>query len=126
MLEKKHIVICGSMSNYQEMLACQKKLERHYIPSIVPKEENDLIQRLSVEDFNVFKRDVSNQYLRKIREKNVIAILVVNSTKESIPNYIGANTFAEIAMAFCWRRRIFLLYDIFEGFRQGSERRDFA
>lgn len=114
MTNNKRIVICGSMSFYDEMLSCQEIFHKNNIPSIVPKEEGQIIQSLTVEQFNEFKRNVSNQYLRKIREKDVFGILVVNQEKRGIKNYIGANTFAEIAMAFCWNRKIFLLHDIYD------------
>ena len=117
MNEPGSIVICGSMSSFDEMLHYKELLGQNYIPSIVPHNEKVLIERLSAEEFSTFKRSVSAQHLRKIREKNVFGILVVNAPKNGISNYIGANTFAEIAMAFCWNRKIFILHDLYDFFR---------
>lgn len=116
MNEKDRIIICGSMSNYDEMLRCEEFLTCNNIPTIIPQNEEQLIGKLSSEEFNALKRRVSIQYLHKIRDKGVFGILVVNAPKKGVSNYIGANTFAEIAMAFCWYRKIFILHDLFEDF----------
>lgn len=113
----KHIVICGSMSNYEKMIKCQQYLEDNDIPSIVPRKEKVDISKLSIIEYNNFKRKVSSHHFKKIREKNVFGILVVNDDNNGIPNYIGANTFAEIAMAFCWNRKIFLLNCIYGDYK---------
>lgn len=109
----KKIVICGSMLFYDEMIKCQKHLKELGIESIIPKEENDMVSQYNHEQFIDFKRKVSNAYLKKIREKNTMGVLVYNAEKRGIPNYIGANTLVELAMAFVWNRKIFLLNDIY-------------
>lgn len=111
--EKKKIVICGSMMFYDEMVKCQSRLKKLGIESIIPKEENDAVSRYSQEQFMDFKRKVSNAYLKKIRDKSTMGVLVYNAEKRGIPNYIGANTLVELAMAFMWNRKIFLLNDIY-------------
>ncbi|WP_335092538.1 hypothetical protein [Nostoc sp.] len=105
------------MSNYEEMLKYQNILMKNNIPCLVPENEGELIKQLSRDEFNEFKRKVSKKHFEEIINNNVFAILVVNPTKNYIPNYIGANTFAEIAIAFYKQRQIFLLYDIYEGFK---------
>ena len=40
-------------------------------------------------------------------------MLVVNSDKKGVKNYIGANTFAEIAIAFYFEKKLYLLNDIY-------------
>ena len=72
---------------------------------------------MSEEEFRKFKKRVSGAYLKKIREKETSAVLVYNETKRGIDNYIGANTFVELAMAFSWNRKIFLLNDIYEPYK---------
>ena len=42
------------------------------------------------------------------------AVLIINEDKEGKSNYIGPNSFAEIAMAFFNNKKIFLLNDIYE------------
>lgn len=109
----KKIVICGSMLFYDEMIKCQKHLKELGIESIIPKEENDMVSQYNHEQFIDFKRKVSNAYLKKIREKSTMGVLVYNAEKRGMPNYIGANTLVELAMAFMWNRKIFLLNDIY-------------
>lgn len=109
----KKIVICGSMQFFNEMLQCQKILEKNGITAIIPKDETNFFEDYDEETFRVFKRKVSNAYLKKIREKDTTAILVYNGEKHGIKNYIGANTLVEIAMAFTWNRRIYLYNDIY-------------
>ncbi len=111
---ERNIVICGSMLFFDKMLSCQKELKQLGLNSTIPKEESDAILNCSEEEFRLFKRKASNSYLRKIRDKNTIAVLIVNETKNGITNYIGANTLVELAMAFMWNRRIFIYNDIYE------------
>lgn len=112
--KKKKVVICGSMKFYEQMLECQKFLHKNEIESVVPKEENQMVNCYDEEAFIKFKRSVSRNYLKKIREKDTIAILVYNGEKNGVANYIGANTLVEIAMAFTWNRKIYLINDIYE------------
>lgn len=114
LIEKKKIVICGSMIFYDEMLACQEVLRKNGIKAIIPKEENETIDFYDKLAFREFKRKVSSAYLKKIREKDTTAVLIYNGTKKGLPNYIGANTLVEIAMAFTWNRKIYLFNDIYE------------
>lgn len=111
---KKKIVICGSMLFYDEMLECQEILRKKGVKAIIPKEENEAINLYDELAFREFKRKVSSAYLKKIREKDTIAVLIYNGTKKGQVNYIGANTLVEIAMAFTWNRKIYLYNDIYE------------
>ena len=45
-------------------------------------------------------------------------MLVVNATKNGIPNYIGPNTFAEIAFGFYHRKNVVLLNRMYEPYRE--------
>ena len=76
--------------------------------------ENGIIDIYDELAFREFKRKVSSAYLKKIREKDTIAVLVYNGTKKGQENYIGANTLVEIAMAFTWNRKIYLYNDIYQ------------
>lgn len=110
----KSVVICGSMMFYNEMCECQRILQSNGINAIVPKDEDNIPDNISEEEFRVFKKRVSSAYLKKIRDKNTGAILVYNATKKGIANYIGANTFVEIAMAFAWNRNIYLFNGMYK------------
>lgn len=114
LIEKKKVVICGSMLFYDEMIACQETLRKKGIKAIIPKEENESINLYNELAFREFKRKVSSAYLKRIRERDTIAVLIYNGTKKGQVNYIGANTLVEIAMAFTWNRKIYLYNDIYE------------
>ena len=104
------------MSSYSMMKSLKKDLLKYKIPSITPIEESDKIFKLTKNEFLEFKKYASKENFKRIRRPKVYGILVVNSPKNNIVNYIGANTFAEIAIAFNARKKIFLLYDIFKIF----------
>ena len=113
-IKKDCIVVCGSMAFYNQMAKCQQILKGMGIRAIIPREENAAVQQYSEEEFIEFKRRVSMAYLKKIREKNTTGVLIYNEEKKGKHNYIGANTLVELAMAFAWNRKIFLLNDIYE------------
>jgi hypothetical protein len=54
------------------------------------------------------KREASMDYFEKIKDRKTRAILVINVDRENNRDYIGPNSFAEIAVAFAERREIFL------------------
>lgn len=110
----KNVVICGSMKFFPQMVACKNQLELEGINCIVPKDEAHLVNLLTEKQLIDFKRKVSTAYLKKIRDKNTVAVLIYNQEKNGVSNYIGANTLVELAMAFMWNRKIFLLNEIYE------------
>lgn len=112
-VKPKRIVICGSMAFFDEMIKIKQSLSSMGISAIVPKEESELVSNLNESQFMEFKRKVSRTYLKKIRDKNTIGVLIYNGEKNGIPNYIGANTLVELAMAFSWNRKIFIYNDIY-------------
>lgn len=82
------------------------------IPVILPEDDNNIANmNITPKLFEEYKRKVSFRYLEKIRDPRTWSILVVNPEKHNIKNYIGANSFAEIAVAFARRKKIFILYD---------------
>lgn len=109
----RNLMICGSMAFFDTMKQVKFELEQLGIRTIIPEDESHLPSNLSEESFNRFKRKVSRDYLTKIRESGTTAILVLNETKKGIDNYIGANTLAEIVMAFSWGRKIFIFNDFY-------------
>ena len=107
----KRIIICGSMSAFSIMREVAQILRLQNVNCIIPEEENDFHAGLRKEDFEEFKRRVSFQYLRKIKDPQTFAILVINPEKHNILNYIGPNTFAEIAVAFANSKKIYIYYN---------------
>lgn len=112
----RRIVLIGSMSAYPEVLDCAIALNAEGIATVVPEPEDEGVQQLSLFEFESFKRRVSFAHLRKIRDPRTYGVLAVNVDRHGILNYIGPNTFAEIAVAFAQSKRIFLLQNLPEAY----------
>jgi len=106
----KKIVICGSMKFFDTMKHCADALRSKGYDVIVPDDGIDVPSDRFIE----YKRTVSRQHFDAIAAPDTDAVLVVNQEKNDMPNYIGANTFAEIAMAFYFEKKIYLLNDIYK------------
>lgn len=113
---KRRIVLTGSMGVYPVLLDYARILNLHGIHTVVPDPEEEVIQQLSLFDFESFKRRVSFAYLRKIRDPRTYGILAINVDRHGILNYIGPNTFAEIAVAFAQSKKIYLLQGMPEAY----------
>lgn len=114
-MQKRNVVICGSMSFYQDMVYLQKVLARSGVNALIPDSDEVLYEKIistnSKYSINNFKSSASRTHIKKIWQVTTRAILVVNNQKRGIDNYIGANSLAEIALAFALNKKIFLLYD---------------
>jgi hypothetical protein len=97
------------MSFYGQMLSVQKSLKLKGVNSLVPPDDKDLQLSMSSVLSDSFKKAASMQHIKKIRDPRTYGILVVNPEKHGIGDYVGANSFAEIAIAFAHHKRIFLL-----------------
>ena len=107
----KNIVLCGSMKVKDEIIRVGKELEKNGYNVLLPVE---CMQGLE-------KSIASRAHFNRICDKDTNAILVVNSTKNGIENYIGPNSFAEIAFAFYFGKEIYLLNDIYEPYKDELE-----
>jgi hypothetical protein len=63
------------------------------------------------------KAVASRAHMDRIVDKNNPYILIVNAKKGDIDNYIGPNSFAEIAFGFYYKKKVFVLNDIYEPYR---------
>jgi len=88
--------------------------EMEFVP-IIPDENS--WSEIKEEDINEFKRKASRNHFDKIADKNTCAIFVVNESKNGNDNYIGANTFAEIALAFYFEKKIYILNGIYQPYK---------
>lgn len=100
------------MSFYEQMRAIHNSLNAINIASILPADDEGMVLKLSAHQFEGYKRAVSFRYLEKIRGFNTWGVLVINHRKHNINDYIGPNTFAEIAVAFSNRKKVYLLFGI--------------
>lgn len=100
----KTIILCGSKRFKDEILATGELLRGKNYNVIVPKE---------------FLTQMSKSEASRLHFKNIIntdcVVLIVN---EGADNYIGPNTFAEIAMAFYYNRPIYLKNNLYELYQE--------
>ncbi len=103
----KNIVLCGSMKVKDKIIEVSKELESMGYNAILPTE---CMQGLP--------KDISSRaHFDRIANSDNDTVLIINSTKDGIENYIGPNTFAEIAFAFYYNKDIYLLNDIYEPYK---------
>lgn len=104
---KRNIVLCSSMKVKDDLFRVANALKENGHNVLLPKE---CIEGLP-------KKIASRAHFDRITNVDNDTILVVNATKNGIKNYIGPNSFAEIAMAFYNNKDVFLLNDIYEPYK---------
>ena len=111
----KKIIICGSISAAEEIIAVQKKLEVKGYEVETPEGVKHL--GMWGEDATTeekterkIKHDLIRLYYEKIQTSDIV--LVVNPEKKGIAGYIGGNTFLEMGFAHILRKPIYCLYPI--------------
>ena len=100
----KRIVLCGSRKFKDRILELGEEIQAKGYEVIVPRE--------FLVEMN--KRDHSMLHFNEIANERTDAILIVNENKGDIENYIGPNSFAEIAMGFYFNKKVFLKNDIYK------------
>ena len=103
----KNIVLCGSMKVKDKILEVADKLEKEGYNVLLP------IECMRGED----KLIASRAHFDRIANPENEIILIVNEIKNGIENYIGPNSFAEIAFGFYFRKKVYLLNDIYEPYK---------
>ena len=89
-MKKTIVVLCGSMKVKQDIIKIKEALEKRDYEVLLPIE---CMQGLP-------KEIASRAHFDRIQDKKTDIVLIVNATKNGIKNYIGPNSFAEIAFAF--------------------------
>ena len=107
----KKIVLSGSMSLLFKMKNVAEQLAAMGYRVILPRGVD--WQTMPKEKFSDMRKELSMKHFDEIAAADTDAVLVVNDAKGEIANYIGANTFAEIALAFYFGKTIFLLNDVY-------------
>ena len=101
------IVLCGSMKFKEKIIDISKKLE-----------SLGHIAKLPIEWIEGKPKEIASRaHFNRIVSPQTDAILVVNDNKNGIENYIGPNSLAEIAFAFFYNKKIFLLNSIYEPYK---------
>ena len=105
-MKKRKIALCGSMKVKDQIIALGEEITKHDFEALLPEE---CIAGKP-------KNEASRAHFKRIIEQ-ADAILVVNATTHDTENYIGPNSFAEIAIAFYYNKPVFLWHDVYEPYR---------
>lgn len=92
------------------------ELGTHGVEALRPVPDDAHGSRLSEQDVRRLKREASARHMNWIKAPSTKAILVVNVDKDGRADYIGPNSFAEIAVAFSEGREIFLFHGMPENY----------
>jgi hypothetical protein len=104
----KRVVISGSITFMHQMRQIKTEFDRLGVRSIMPDDVDEL-SVLDKQAYMSFKRGVSVSHINKVKHPLTYALLVANFDKNGELGYVGANTFAEVSVAFSSRKRIFIL-----------------
>lgn len=99
------------MRAFDTMVEVRDELAARGISAVLPDEDAPSI-RASAAQFDAHKRLASLRHFSCIQEDQTAAILVINVDKDGAHDYIGPNSFAEIAVAFASGRTVYLWQSI--------------
>ena len=117
--KKKIITICSSASFYKDVIELEKELKKLGFKVKVPKSAKRMKKENNFDvsyyktwfknkdDYKI-KRNLMKSHFQKVTEAD--AILVLNKEKNGITGYIGGNGLMEMAIAFHYKKPIFI-YD---------------
>lgn len=117
----KTIVICSSASFYEKLFPIEKTLRKLGYRVVIPitarrmKRKNNFDVDFHKTWYNNPKDYPKKKALMDAHFKKIIkgdAILVTNFDKKGIKGYMGGNALMEIAIAYHYRKPIFILNDI--------------
>jgi hypothetical protein len=110
------IVICGSMSASKEMMQAKTVLEGMGHSVVVPKNTeryaSGILEPENARESTQHKidHDLIRGYYDLIDGGD--AVLVVNTDKRDVKNYVGGNTFLEAAFAHVLGKKLYFMNDI--------------
>lgn len=107
----KNIVLCGSMKVKDEIVRIQSLLLEKGYNVLLPVECMEGKPKVIA----------SRAHFDRIVDADNEIILIVNATKNGINNYIGPNSFAEIAFAFYHNKIVYVLNDFYEPYLEELE-----
>lgn len=99
-----NIVLCGSMKVKDKILEVANQLEEKGYNVLLPVECMKGLDKIIA----------SRAHLDRICNPDTDIVLIVNAKKNNIENYIGPNSFAEIAFGFYFGKKVYLLNDIYQ------------
>ncbi|MBZ9572115.1 hypothetical protein KJA15_02190 [Patescibacteria group bacterium] len=110
------ITICASAKFAKEMIEAKKILERSGHKVLLPEmAESFATGKVNLDDFKggrtvadfKKKHNLIRKHFKEVKRGDTI--LVLNYDRMGIKNYIGGNTFAEIAVAYYLNKPIYIL-----------------
>jgi|SRR3989344_3649592 len=110
------IILCGSISAAEEILAVRDKLLKvgHEVEIPEGVKRIELRQRTGVSEAekasDKIKYDLIRGYYEKMKAYDTA--LIVNVEKKGIKGYIGGNTFIEMAFAHVLNKKLFCLNEL--------------
>lgn len=109
------ILIAGSMQLSEKMLALVEELKKLGFDSACSKFAVDMVGKTDEEKevlkmHQKFDLDAMSEFFEMMKDAG--GLLVANYDKGGKKNYIGANTFLEMGVAYCFKQKIFLLNPI--------------
>ncbi len=121
MKKKKTITICSSASFFKEALGVEEELRKIGFKVKLPYTATKMKKTgdFRVETYKTWFKDPNNysrktwlvkNHFRKVIDSD--AVLVTNYKKKEIPGYIGGNTLIEMAIAFHYKKPIYILNPI--------------
>lgn len=121
--KKKIITLCSSASFYKQVIEAEEELQKRGFRVLIPDTAKLMKQRNNF-DVSAYKTWFTNDsdwdkktelmegHFRKILEGE--AILVLNYEKNGMAGYIGGNVLMEMAIAFHYKKPIFVLHPVNE------------
>jgi hypothetical protein len=110
------VVLCGSMRQFGLMGTIASTLNDLGVITQLPAPYQDA-RYLPEEEYAKIKKELSRSHFQLIADKSTAAILVVNPNMDDSEYHIGANTIADIAIAFWTGKRIFLYTNLPESLK---------
>lgn len=107
--KQKKVVLCGSLKETKVILRVYELLCRLNFKVEIPEE---------ITNSTLTKLMATKIHLDKIIKPDVDGVLIVNSDTVNDTNYIGASTLVEIAQSVYYKKRVYLLYDIWEPYAE--------
>src|SRR3989344_4262346 len=120
---KRTIAICCSASFYRQALDVQVELRKRGFRVLIPLIANTMKRNgdFNIETYKTWHKDAADYTkkakLMKAHFKKVIqsdAILVLNYEKNEMHGYIGGNGLMEMALAFHYKKPIYVLNPVLE------------
>lgn len=115
------IAVCASMAFYKDVITLKSTLEALGHTVLVPdaalkmeRDRNFDVKEFFIKyygkDFDAQKAKAIKAHFDKITESE--AVLIINNTKHGIDGYIGPNVLMEMALAFHYNLKIFVLNQV--------------